>query len=233
MTETRNRILELMKRRGPITIQFLSEELNMARSTVKEHLRLLEMEEWISTSREKRDMGRPVTAYSLTESGEKLFPDAHGQMLSGALKYIKNQLGQEGLHEFFRRFWSERLEEARRRLNVYDEDDYEGFRNELYEILKEQHFMPEIEWGGDGRDKNKVEAQGQSSKTDSDKKELVIKECNCPFPEAVEETTLPCKLEAEFFEKLLGARLERTSYIPDGYNACTYHIKIDEPEKKE
>ena len=118
MTETRSRILELMKRQGQVTIQSLSDELNMARTTVKEHLRLLEKEGWIYAAKEKRDMGRPVMAYSLTESGKQLFPNGQGQMLSRALKFIKNQLGESGLHDFLKRFWAERYEEAKRRLDV-------------------------------------------------------------------------------------------------------------------
>ena len=90
--------------------------------------------------------------------------------------------------------------------------------------------MPEIEWGQ--ANTNKAEDQAPSSQKENDRADntLTIKECNCPFPEAVEETRLPCRLEAEFFQKLLGGRLERTSYIPDGYSACTYHINMDESE---
>lgn len=229
MTEARIHILEQIKRKDRVSIQYLADQLNMARSTVKEHLGLMEREGWVAVEKVKQDAGRPVMMYSLTESGNRFFPNAQGRMLSSALRYIKKNMGEDGLYDFIRKFWSSRLEEAKRRLAVYDADDYEGRREELYRILEEQKFMPEIEWVDQ---KNKEDADTNISAADNDDdeasfQELRIRECNCPFPEAVKETRLPCELEAQFFRQLLDGELKRTTYIPDGYSACTYHIKVN------
>ncbi len=45
---------------------------------------------------------------------------------------------------------------------------------------------------------------------------ITIRECNCPFLEVVKETTLPCRLEAEFYRRLFNSMIERTSYIAEG-----------------
>ena len=56
--------------------------------------------------------------------------------------------------------------------------------------------------------------------------EVVIRECNCPFPGAVEKTSLPCRLEANFIASVLGQEARRVSYIPEGHAACTYTFPL-------
>jgi predicted ArsR family transcriptional regulator len=87
------------------------------------------------------------------------------------------------------------------------DDDLEGRLHVLKELLDEQGFMPEIE------------------RTDD---RTVVRECNCPFPEAVKNTRLPCHLEAQFYETIFDTPLERVSYIPDGNPSCTYVVPDDE-----
>ena len=53
---------------------------------------------------------------------------------------------------------------------------------------------------------------------------ITIRECNCSFPESVKRTRIPCRLEAAFYEALFGAEVERSTYMPDGYSACTYEL---------
>ena len=59
---------------------------------------------------------------------------------------------------------------------------------------------------------------------DADSGKLMMKECNCPFREIIKVTKLPCKLEEEFYEKVFGKKVERTTYIAEGDFACTYCV---------
>ncbi|MEX0601384.1 MAG: transcriptional regulator, partial [Rhodothermales bacterium] len=115
---------------------------------------------------------------------------------------------QDLLRTFFEEFWNERLREFRHRLSVATGDEASRSVRVLDEFLSEQGFMPEIEVGDDG---------------------ITIRECNCPFPEAVRHTRLPCQLEAQFFERIFSEEIGRVSYIPDGSPACTYQF----PEARE
>jgi predicted ArsR family transcriptional regulator len=56
---------------------------------------------------------------------------------------------------------------------------------------------------------------------------ITVRECNCPFPESVKRTRIPCQLEKRFFEAIFQADLDRVSYIPDGNPACTYEVSRD------
>jgi predicted ArsR family transcriptional regulator len=59
---------------------------------------------------------------------------------------------------------------------------------------------------------------------------MTIRECNCPFSEAVRATRLPCRLEAQFLEQALQRDLTRVGYMPDGHPACVYEFSVDSPE---
>ena len=102
-----------------------------------------------------------------------------------------------GRESSFESYWGERLQEVKKRL--CGADDAGRRRDVLEAVLREEGFVPDIR-----REVGR----------------LVVRECNCPFSEAVEKTRLPCRLEAAFYEALFDCRIERVSYIPDGHPAC-------------
>jgi len=80
----------------------------------------------------------------------------------------------------------------------------------LSDLLEAEGFMPEIHF-------------------DETENTLVVRECNCPFKSVIRETSLPCRLEVKFYEKVFGQKVSRTSFIPDGGDACTYRIEQANP----
>ena len=211
LSDSQTRLLELIKRRGEISVQEAVEGLELAKSTIRQHLERLEDEGLIKRRSEASGRGRPQHYFELTALAHQLFPSLDRQVLHRLLDY----LAREGLHreidDFFREFWSERGREFRQRLAEADDEDLEARLEILGEFLDEQGFMPEIATDGDGR--------------------VEIRECNCPLDKAVESTRLPCRLEADFLEKVVGQPLERVSYIPDGHTACVYEFRDDEDDK--
>lgn len=89
-----------------------------------------------------------------------------------------------------------------------EQQDMESRIKALTHMLEQEGFMPEID-------------------LDEDDETLSIRECNCPFNDIVEETRLPCKLEAMFYKKLFGDQTNRTMHIAEGDHACTYEINLD------
>lgn len=108
---------------------------------------------------------------------------------------------------FFEHYWDERLRDVHHRFDLAQPADDGERLAVLTEMLREQGFMPEVRLSEEG---------------------LVIRECNCPFPEAVKRTRLPCRLEARFFEQVFDERISRVTYIPDGFPACTYEFPAPE-----
>ena len=54
--------------------------------------------------------------------------------------------------------------------------------------------------------------------------------CHCPLREVVAVSHLPCRAELALVEELLGCRLERETFIPDGASACTYALLDRSPD---
>lgn len=204
---TKQNLLDLLKRTGELSLDDAIDRTGLARTTLKEHFMQLERDQFVQHTYRRHGRGRPKLVYTLTEEGEQHFPSQESKMLGELLRYLKEESDDEFIEHFFEKFWDQRLKEAKHRMSQFPEDDLERRLEALQNMLQEEGFMPE------------VETYDHS---------LRIRECNCPFSEAVKETRLPCKLEAKFFEELFNAEMKRVSYIPDGNPSCSYEMNLNE-----
>lgn len=200
-TGTKGELLLLMKRHGAISLHDASAATGLTRPTLRQHLGQLERDRLVERSTRRQARGRPSLRYALTPEAEALFPSRDGALLGHLLGFLQEHGEDDLIEAFFERYWGERLREVQHRLGRAD--DEEARLEVLLEILREQGFMPEARRDEGG---------------------LVVRECNCPFPEAVRRTHLPCRLEARFFRDVLGEEVRRVAYIPDGSPACTYAL---------
>ena len=206
---TKGDLLRLMKNAGSLSLDEAMAATGLARTTLREHLLQLERDGFIRKYAERtKGRGRPSHRYEITEEGDRFFPRRDGVLLRELIAFLQKEGEEELVASFFESFWNERTQEVRRRLGEVRPDDERERLEVLAEILREQGFMPEIKRGSSG---------------------LVIRECNCPFPEAVKQSRLPCRLEAQFYEAIFETPAKRVSYIPDGHSACTYEFP-PEPE---
>lgn len=53
---------------------------------------------------------------------------------------------------------------------------------------------------------------------------------HCPLCGLVDVCQLPCQAESALLSDLLGARLERETFMPDGDATCTYAVTFSEAE---
>src|SRR5216683_1950209 len=53
---------------------------------------------------------------------------------------------------------------------------------------------------------------------------LAIRHCNCPIQDVAVRTPLPCKNEQEMYERLLGAPVERSTWVREAASDCTYQV---------
>lgn len=199
---TKGELLLLIKRRGEITLDDAEAATSLTRPTLRQHLGGLERDGLVTRSTRRGERGRPALRYALSPSAETLFPSRDGHLLGRLLDYLLDR-GEDALvHDFFERYWDERLRDVQDRLRHVPASDAEGRLAALSDVLREQGFMPEVHRNGG----------------------VTIRECNCPFPEAVKRTRLPCRLEATFYERLFDGPAQRVTYIPDGFAACTYEF---------
>jgi predicted ArsR family transcriptional regulator len=201
--DSQTRLLNLIKKQGEITLKQAVEMTELSKTTIREHLTILEKDGYIERYAKREGRGRPELYFHLTQKGHKLFPSHDSKILRDLLRFLKRNEHQDLINAFFEQFWNNRLEEVQFRLNRSDDDSLKTTLSILQDILEEQGFMPEIT---------------------IENERIQVNECNCPFSETIKETKLPCKLEAIFFKKLLNAELNRVRYIPDGNYSCSYEL---------
>jgi len=207
-TGSKKELLDLIKRNGTLSIDEAVTHTDLAKTTLREHFLQLERDGYIQREYVRSGPGRPSLEYQMTQKGNSLYPSYESTLIKEMIRYLKKEHEEEIVERFFEVFWDKRLAEARRRMENVPEGSFEYQMEELQRMLEEEGFMADIEMDDDGR-------------------ELVIRECNCPFSEVVKETQLPCKLEAAFYKELFNQQAERTSFIAEGDHSCTYEIPLN------
>ena len=205
ISRPKKQLLDLIKRHGKISLENAMEATGLTKTTLREHFSQLERDGFIHREYLRQGPGRPSLYYQLSESGEAIYPTTEPQLLKELIAYLKSRGLEYLVESFFQQYWEKRLVKAEQLLAEYPEDDTASRLNALKQLLEEEGFMPE--W-----------------QVDEDNGQIKVTECNCPFREIVKETSLPCKLEVEFYQSLFGTEIRRESYIPDGQHACSYVI---------
>lgn len=202
---SKKQLLDIIKRKGTVAIDEAVSEIDLAKTTLREHLLQLERDGYVDRTYNRSGRGRPSLQYELTPKGQSLYPSYESTLIREFLNYLKKQDEEEVIEEFFEDFWQKRITEAENRMDRHSAKTTEEFLEVLTAMLDEEGFMPEFN-------------------IDEEREKITIKECNCPFSEVVKETQLPCKLEKLFYEKVFGREVERTTHIAEGAHACTYEL---------
>lgn len=204
-SDTKRRLLELMKRRGEITLDDATDVIDRARPTLRDHLDQMGRDGLVARRSQKQGRGRPRMCYRMTPRAERLFPRQGGTLFAEFLRYLEER-GEEALIEdFFESFWDARRAAVERRLPTSVEAaSTRQIVDVLEEVLQEGGFMPEVRVQDD---------------------RVTIEECNCPFAEIVEATDRPCASEGCFYEALFD-QVKRTRHMPEGDVTCAYELPV-------
>lgn len=206
-SDTRRELLQIIKRRGSLSVDEAMDALDMARTTVREHLLQLKEKGLLDREAERKGRGRPSHRYEMTRRAKVLFPSRDGELMGRLLQFLEEHGVEELVETFFEDYWEARTRAVKQRLRNAPTESLESQLNVLRGILEEEGFMPDVDREGD---------------------RVTIRECNCPFPESVKHTNIPCRLERAFFEALFNADVERVSYIPEGSAACSYEMSVED-----
>ncbi len=97
MQDTRQQILEILKRHGEVTVQDLSQELGLTSVTVRHHLEILRSEGYITEPEIRRSNrpGRPRYIYRLTSTAADLFPNNYSGLATALLDVLQECMPDE------------------------------------------------------------------------------------------------------------------------------------------
>ncbi|MTI87846.1 MAG: DeoR family transcriptional regulator [Balneolaceae bacterium] len=205
ITASKKKLLDLIKQQGQTNIDGLVALTDMAKTTVREHLTQLERDNYVERSYDRSGRGRPSLQFKLTTKGNGLYPSYEPQLMRELIRFLQAEEEEELLETFFEKFWDRRYKKLELMMETSHVQTEEEKADVLKDMLDEEGFMPEYE-------------------IDPQTEKLTVKECNCPFREVIKVTNSPCRLEKEFYTKVFGKNVDRTSHIRKGDFSCTYCI---------
>src|SRR5258706_1667610 len=195
----RETILAFLTTHGRASLGEIAAHLEVSKQGALRHLEALESAGLATVaSAPPHGRGRPENVYQLTAAADEHFPDGHRQLTGELVEFMSD----EQLKHFFQRRAARLEAEYAPRLAGLD---FEARVRELARLATEHGHMAEV-----------VElAQGG----------LAIRHCNCPIQDVAVRTPLPCKNEQEMYERLLGAPVERSTWVREAASDCTYQVK--------
>src|SRR5260370_19808354 len=97
-----DRLLFLLKTRGPQTAADLGTRLQITPEAARQQLLRLSDEGLVYAQSEVRGVGRPAQVYSLAPAAQRRFPDAHAELTAQLIGEIRDVLGADALEKLIR-----------------------------------------------------------------------------------------------------------------------------------
>jgi predicted ArsR family transcriptional regulator len=195
----RETILAFLKMHGPATLGEIASHLEVSKQGAIRHLEALEAAGLATVApSDSHARGRPENVYRLTVAAGEHFPDGHRELTTELVEFMSS----EQLRHFFElRAARIEAEYAPRLAGL----DFESRVRELAKLATEHGHMAEVVELEDGG--------------------LAIRHCNCPIQDVAARAGFPCLNEQQMYERLLGAKVARTTWMAQDGSDCTYEMK--------
>ena len=209
MHDTRQRILNHLKREPGASIELLAGSLGLTPMTIRQHLSKLAADGLVEVAREPRRTGRPAHVFSLTPASVERFPKSYARLAGLMLEEVASPdagdaaswttpMGRSG--DF--RALAARAADAH--LGALEQLGASERAEAAVAILRDESGFTELQRTSAG---------------------LEVHECNCVFERVVEGHDEICKFHTEYVGKLIGAPVAIGAYQFDGANACRFVVR--------
>lgn len=199
--DSRQRILEYLKRAGEASVAELSRALQLTPVTIRHHLEALQAERLLKPpqARRKTGPGRPEMVYRLSPVADQSMPRNYAELCARLLDQVQRKAG---------------LRSSARMLG--DMGEHQGGQAEL-------HGEP-----GSGRRRASVqeylERRGYFPSVGRQAGPVTLTLANCPYLEAARETPELCQYDLELLRALFGQPVRMARRIVQQAPVCTFTI---------
>ncbi|HEX7336377.1 MAG TPA: winged helix-turn-helix transcriptional regulator [Gemmatimonadales bacterium] len=198
----RGKILLELKRSNRLTARELAGRIGVSLNAIRHHLKELEGSSLVQYERQHRGVGAPSFAYTLTPSGDGLFPRRYEATLTELLDHVVAREGREAAVAVL----EARYDALTRRLQGELADAPPAERMvAVARLLSEEGYMAE----------GTASSQGGT-----------LVEHNCAIQAVAERFPEICAAEARFLAAVLGAQVDRQGHILSGCSACEYRVRF-------
>jgi len=203
-TPTADRLLLLLKTRGPAPAATLAESLGITPEAARQQVQKLQAEGLVEGRQaESTGVGRPRQAWALTAAGHARFPDTHAQLTVQLLGAVRQLFGEEGMERLIgQREAASRADYQRACAGL---EGLEPRLRRLAELRASEGYMARLE--REGRD-------------------WLLVEDHCPICAAAQTCQGFCRSELQLFQEVAGpgATLRREEHLLAGARRCVYRI---------
>ncbi len=198
------RILFLLKTRGPQSTQFLADDLQVTSMGARKHLLALEEKGLVEWDERSEGIGRPTRYWQLSEAGHARFPDRHSDLSLQLIEQVKTLFGEEGLQKLIDGREQQARNSYRQRLDAAPDQAAKVVA--LATARREEGYMAEAAQQADGS--------------------WLLLENHCPICAAARQCQQFCRSELALFQEVLGPQMQitREEHILSGARRCAYRI---------
>lgn len=203
--DSRHQILShLLEQKMGATVEELMGVLRVSRTSINQHLAVLEREGYVRKAEQRRTAGRPVRCYALTENGQNFFPKKYSWFSKVLLSTLQEQLGDEKLSSYMYDLGLKMSADLIPRLVGKNRVERVA---EIVRIMNETGFRA-----------SEIDAEP------SDKLPRV--ECtNCVYHDLAKDYPAVCRFDIGFLSGLMGAEVEHQSCMHREATACRFRFK--------
>ncbi len=201
--KTSEKIIQLLKTQGPLTVKVLASELSLTTMGVRQHMQALEDEGDICFEDKKVPRGRPTRYWSLTPKSNSHFSDRHEELSVQLIDSVIKVFGDSGLDKLISHREQSALELYQHRLA--GEDTLNDQLCALAELRSSEGYMATVNKEGN---------------------DFWLLENHCPICAAASQCLNFCRSELNLFQTLLKeeAEVSREEHIIEGARRCAYKI---------
>lgn len=204
----RAELLVALKKAQPITAHELGAQFGLTPNALRRYLKALEEEGLVRFRRIVRGLGAPVYAFSLTETGEALFPRTYASVLVTALTALRKEGGSDAVRDVFSNEWQELANDAEPLMASLPLSERASL---MAELLTSRGYMAEA---------TTVEVAGENG--DAAETVTKLRLHNCSMREIAEKFPEACAAESKFVEQMLGVPTVRAAHQLSGCRTCEY-----------
>jgi predicted ArsR family transcriptional regulator len=198
---TREKILLLIKKMGPMSIDSLGKELNITSMGIRQHLLSLERKGLIEYVTKRQGIGRPAFLYKLTGKADDLFPKSYDSFVLNLLKDVEKHDGADKVGEIFKWHKNRLLKDAKEAI---------ADKKSLHDkVVSFRDFL---------------ESGGHITELISENGRYTLKVFNCPIYRIAMDYKAACQFDLLLFRDLFGKEVVREGCIAEGSPSCVYTI---------
>ena len=217
----RAELLVALKKAQPVTAHELGAQFGLTPNALRRYLKVLEEDGLVRYRRIVRGLGAPVYAFSLTESGEALFPRTYASALTTALTSLREEHGSDAVREVFSKEWTALSADAGPLMHSLPLAERASL---MAELLTSRGYMaeavtePAAHADEISHDESHVVATDDDSVT-------TLRLFNCSMREIADKFPEACEAEAQFVSEMLGVPMFRRAHQLRGCRTCEYSTR--------